>query len=221
MFKHELLDRQELKSVTTDTGRFYTTPTGEKYPSVTTVIGSLSDKTWLYEWHRRVGKETAQKIANKAAARGTAVHKIFEKYLLNDPNYADKIMPFNRYLFEEMRPTVDSRIGVVYGVEHPLYSHRLKTAGRTDVVAQFDGRPSIVDFKTASYPKQAEDIRGYFQQSTCYALMVGERHGVHIPQIVVLVCTQHDGPQVFIQKTSDYVSEVVSMFKRYSISAAA
>jgi len=214
VFKYELLEKQELKSVTTDTGRFYTTPNGKKYPSVTTVIGSYSDKTWLWEWQKRVGKEKAQEITNRAAVRGTAVHKMFEKYLMNDID-VDKIMPFNKMLFNEMKPIVDKRLDVVYGVEHPLYSHRLRTAGRSDVIARFDGIPSIVDFKTASQPKDINNIRGYFQQATCYALMTGELHKINIPQIVVLICTQHDGPQVFVQNTMDYVQEVVFMFKNH------
>jgi genome maintenance exonuclease 1 len=215
MFKHELLEKYELESITTNAGRFYTTPDGKKYPSVTTVIGSYSDKTWLWEWQKRVGKEKAQEITNRAAVRGTAVHKMFEKYLMNDADFAHKVMPFNKILFDEMRSTVDQRLDTVYGVEHPLYSHRLRTAGRTDVVAKFDGIPSIVDFKTASRPKDIDSIRGYFQQATCYALMVGERHTINIPQIVVLICTTDDGPQVFVQNTIDYVQEVVSMFKNH------
>lgn len=220
MFSHQLLEQQQLESVTTDSGRFYTTPDGTKYPSVTTVLGSYADKTWLYEWHRRVGKEKAQEITNRAATRGTRVHSMFEKYLMNEADYLNDAMPSNKSLFLEMKPIVDKHVGVIYGVEHPLYSHRLRTAGRTDVIASFAGIPSIVDFKTASRLKEESDIRGYFQQATCYALMTGELHGLQTPQIVVLICTP-EGPQVFVQKTKDYVSEVVSMFKNYKIPVAA
>lgn len=218
MFKHQLLEQQELESITTDSGRFYTTPDGTKYPSVTTVIGAASDKTWLYEWHRRVGKEKAQEVTNRATTRGTRVHKIFEKYLMNESDYLEGVMPSNVSLFMDMKPIIDNRLGTILGVEHPLYSHRLRTAGRTDLIAEFDGIPSIVDFKTASRLKEESDIRGYFQQSTCYALMTGERHGLHIPQIVILICTV-DGAQVFVQKTKNYVSEVVTMFKNHKISS--
>jgi hypothetical protein len=180
------------------------------------VLGSYADKTWLYEWHRRVGKEKAQEITNRATTRGTRVHGLFEKYLMNEEDYLKKAMPDTKSLFMEMKPIVDKNLGVVYGVEHPLYSHRLRTAGRTDVIASFCGIPSIVDFKTASRLKTESDILSYFQQATCYALMTGERHGMQIPQVVILICTP-EGPQVFIKKTKDYVSEVVRMFKNHKI----
>jgi len=214
VFKHELLEHQELESVTTDSGRFYTTPDGKKYPSVTTVIGAASDKTWLYEWQRRVGKKKAQEITSRAATRGTKIHRMFEKYLMNESDYLANAVPINKSLFLEMKPIVDKRMSKIYGVEHTLYSHRLRTAGKTDVIAEFDGIASIVDFKTSSRLKEESDIRGYFQQATCYALMTGERHGIHIHKIVVLICTP-EGPQVFVQKTKDYVSEVVHMFKNH------
>lgn len=216
MFEHKLLEAQDLESITTEAGRFYTTPDGKKYPSVTTVIGSNSDKTWLFEWQKRVGKEKAQEITNRAATRGTRVHKMFEKYLMNESDYLTGVVSTLKPLFLEMQPIVDKNIDVVYGVEHPLYSHRLRTAGRTDVVANFNGIPSIIDFKTASRLKEASDILGYFLQATCYALMVGERHEFSIPQIVVLICTP-EGPQQFVRKTSDYVVDVVKMFKNHSL----
>lgn len=212
MFKHQLLEQQELPSVTLPHGRFYTTPDGARYPSVTTVIGRQADKTWLWEWQKRVGKEKAQEITNRAATRGTRIHKIFEMYLMNEEGHLNGVMPANVALFKEMQPIVDERIGTIFGVEHSLFSHRLRTAGKTDVIAEFDGIPSIIDFKTASRLKEDEDIRGYFQQATCYALMTGERHTLKIPQLAILICTP-EGPQVFVKKTIDYVPEVVKMFK--------
>ena len=62
MFKHELFERFELPSETINDCRYYTTPTGEKYPSVTTVIGKYSDKRGLYEWRKRVGEAEANRI---------------------------------------------------------------------------------------------------------------------------------------------------------------
>ena len=105
---------------------------------------------------------------------------------------------------------------MLFRSEHPLFSHRLRTAGRTDAVASFGGVLSIVDFKTASRLKDESEIRGYFQQTTCYALMTGERHGLSIPQVVVLICTP-EGPQVFVKKTKEYTEEVVHMFKNHKL----
>lgn len=217
MFKHEFFERFELPSEMVDGHRYYTTPTGTRYPSVTTVLGQYADKTWLYEWRKRVGEEKANEISRRATTRGTRLHAIFEKYLANDPSYLEGVMPTNTVLFKAMKPIVDERVGTIYGIEHPLYSHRLRTAGKTDLIADFDGIRSIIDFKTASRSKEESDINGYFLQSTCYALMTGERTEISIPQIVILICVENDEPQVFVKKTSEFVKPVVNLFKNHHL----
>ena len=73
----------DLKAENTSSGRLYKTPTGKKYPSVTTVLSSYGKKE-LFEWRERVGAEEANKIAGRASRRGTALHTVCEKYLLNE-----------------------------------------------------------------------------------------------------------------------------------------
>ena len=218
MFKHALLERFELPSKTIDNKRYYTTPSGEKYPSVTTVIGHYSDKTWLYEWRKRVGDEKANAISSMAASRGTYVHAIFEKYLMNDETYLNGVMPTHKILFKSMQHILDKNVDEVYGVEHPLYSHRLRTAGKTDLIARYNGIRSIVDFKTSSHPKEEKDIEGYFLQSTCYALMTAEHTGINVPQIVIMIAVENHEPNVFIKNTIDYTSRVVKLFTNHKIS---
>ena len=45
--------------------RHYQTPTGEKYPSVTTVISAMSDKSALIAWRKRVGEEEANRVSGR------------------------------------------------------------------------------------------------------------------------------------------------------------
>jgi hypothetical protein len=218
VFKHEFFERFELPSETINDCRYYTTPTGEKYPSVTTVIGKYSDKSGLYEWRRRVGEAEANRISAQASSRGTRVHNILEKYVLGDPTYLDKVMPTNKVMFDGMRKILDENVDVIYGIEHPLYSHKLRTAGKTDLIARFNGIKSIVDYKTSSREKREEHILGYFLQSTCYAMMASERTGVSIPQIAILIGVDCDYPQLFVKKTMDYIPAVLKMFKNHKIS---
>ena len=218
MFKHDFFERFELPSETINDYRYYTTPTGEKYPSVTTVIGKYSDKRGLHEWRKRVGEAEANRVSTQAASRGTRVHTILEKYVMNDPTYLDGIMPTNKVMFMDMKKILDESVDEVYGVEHPLYSHKLRTAGKTDLVARFNGIKSIVDFKTASREKTEDFITGYFLQSTCYAMMISERTGVHVPQIAILIGVDGYGAQLFVKKTVDYVPAVLKMFKNHTIS---
>ena len=218
MFKHELFERFELPSEIINDKRYYTTPTGEKYPSVTTVIGANTDKSSLLAWRKRVGEEEANKVSALASSRGTRIHNILEKYVLNDETHMEGVMPVNVQMINQMKDILETRVGTIYGIEHPLFSHRLRTAGKTDLIAEFDGVTSIVDYKTAKRFKRESDILNYFLQSTCYALMTGERTGVHVPQIAIIIGVDHEEPQVFIKKTADYVSAVVKMFKNHNIS---
>ena len=83
----------ELKKLTTQTinfKRFYETPDGNLYPSITTVL-STRNKKGLFEWRKKVGDEVANYVARVSANRGTAVHHMCEDYLNNYPiDWPDK-----------------------------------------------------------------------------------------------------------------------------------
>lgn len=213
MFKHNFLPKVELVATSTEEGRVYLTPEGNKYRSVTTIIGEASDKSGLHAWRKRVGEKEASKIAGLAASRGTAVHKICEKYLLNEEDYAKDAMPTTISMFKNIKKILDTCVGDVYGIEFPLYSDTLKTAGRSDFLTSFVGIDSVVDFKTSTRLKKKSFILNYFLQSACYALMTEERTGLKIPQIAIIIaCEENDTPQVFIEKTDTYRDRVIKLF---------
>ena len=126
----------DLEAVTTESGRQYKTPNGISYPSVTTVLSSYNKKA-IYEWRARVGEEEANKVSGKASRRGTALHTVCEKYLLNEMNELrmHTMMPNIKELFLQLRPELDRNIGKIYSLEQALYSDGLKIAGRVDCIA--------------------------------------------------------------------------------------
>ena len=74
----------ELQTIKYNGMRFYETPEGLKYPSITTVIDKQRAKSdSLQKWRERVGEEQARLITRKAAQRGTAFHHICEDYINN------------------------------------------------------------------------------------------------------------------------------------------
>ena len=73
----------ELATETIDRKRYYVTPDGNKYPSITTVL-STRNKKGLFEWRKRVGEDVANHISRTSASRGTKVHQMCEDYLNND-----------------------------------------------------------------------------------------------------------------------------------------
>ena len=205
MFRHIEWELPHLKEEMTDRGRIYITPEGNRYPSVTTVLSAGTDQSWLEKWKERVGPEEVKRVQVKASRRGSAVHELAEHYLKNDPNYKKGHMPVNVDSFYKIKPFLDEHIGLIAGLEIPLYSDTLRTAGRSDCIAKWDGVWSIIDFKTSKKIKNKEDITNYFMQESCYAHMFFERTGKKIPQIVTVMTIDHEDPRVFIEKADDYI----------------
>jgi genome maintenance exonuclease 1 len=207
----------ELKSVTTENGRVYKTPEGNFYPSITTVLSFSSDKSFLEQWRNRIGEAEANRITKKSSDRGTKLHDICEKYLLNELNdfKIRMMMPDIKDFFLQLKPFIDKHVGDVYGLELPLYSDSLKLAGRTDCIAEWDGELSVIDYKNSIKQKNEEWITGYFLQGSAYAVMFEERTGKEIRQIVVAIANEEGKPQIFIKQKDKYLEELQSYLERF------
>jgi genome maintenance exonuclease 1 len=215
MFKHKPVDLgyNDLKTIN-EGGRKYLTPNGN-YPSITTLLSNLS-KEAIQAWRDRVGHEEANKISRQAAGRGTAVHAMCELYVNNDPDYARGVMPNILNDFNRIKNILDTRIGIVYGQELPLYSDHLGVAGRVDCVAEFDGKLSIIDYKTSKKTKKYEWCHSYFMQECFYAIAWEERTGIPITQLVTIISVDDAEPQVFIEHRDDWDKELVKVIEKYS-----
>ena len=214
MFKHESVELTEMKSVTTDSGRKYETPEGVNLPSITTVLSILSRDS-IAKWRKRVGEEEANKISTRASGRGTRVHEIIEKYMNNEEDYRDGYTPDIIQSFLDVRDILDNRIGTVYAMEAPLYSTHLGVAGRVDCIAEFDGKLSVIDFKTSMKPKKLDWIKNYFMQESAYAIMWEERTGQPITQLVTIISVDDHEPQVFIEHRDNWVRPLRDTIKQY------
>jgi CRISPR/Cas system-associated exonuclease Cas4 (RecB family) len=221
-FKHVGCDIDyDLETETINGKRFYKTPEGNLYPSVTTIT-SQHGKDKIIEWRKRVGEEEANRISTKASSRGTRVHKICENYLNNEEDYArtnpahiHKTMPDTIAMFKSLQPLLDEHVNNIHALEIPLYSHHLKVAGRVDCIAEYDGKLSIIDFKTSGKLKEESWIKGYFMQCSAYAVMYEERTGIPVSQIVIMIAVDSEHPQVFIKKRNDYIRDFISYREAY------
>ena len=212
-FEHALLTFESIEQTTDSDGkRVYRLPTGEKYRSVTTVLGEAMDKSGLIEWGKRVGEQEANRISTHAANRGTKVHKIVENYLLNEPRLPKGVTDESIEMFQQLKPILDSNINKILAIEAPLYSRRLKKAGRTDSIVEWNGVPSILDIKTSRNPKKEEWILSYFLQTTCYSLMLEEIKEIKCPQVCIVIATDEGSPQIFIRPRDSYVPQVEQIF---------
>jgi genome maintenance exonuclease 1 len=219
IFNHVKLPQLDfdLKAETTDSGRLYATPTVERYKSITTVLGNYN-KQAIMEWRERVGAEEANKISTKAAGRGTKVHKICEDYINNEISEMKMktLMPDLKELFFKIKPIIDEKLGDVYSQEQALYSHKLKVAGRVDLIGYWNGKLSVIDFKTSTKQKEEDYIQNYFMQCTAYALMFSELTGMWIDDIVVLIATGEGEAQIFERRIDDYVKPLMRYIDKYA-----
>ena len=193
-----------LETKTVDKKRFYVTPEGKEYPSITTVL-SPRNKEGLMKWRKKVGNDVATHIANKAAVRGSKVHKMCEDYLngLDMEKHKKDILPY--CLFNELKNQTFDNINDVIGQELVLYSDKYKIAGRTDLIANYKGELSIVDFKTSTNERKDSYNENYYIQTSAYAEMFEELTGQPINQIVILVVTENGSVQEFIKDKQEYI----------------
>ena len=222
MFKHVPVELPTITATTTGGVRLYETPEGNKYPSITTVL-SVRSKTGLMEWRKRVGNDVANHIAKTAAARGTKVHHMCEDYLNNMRyNFPDKFKEHRKNflpycLFSQLKEKALCNINNIYAQEAGLYSDKYRVAGRVDCIAEYNGVPSIIDFKTSTKERKDEWNESYYIQGSAYAEMFGERTGMEISQVVILVVTEDGTVQEFIKEKYDYLDALVQTVTEWGI----
>ena len=207
----------EMKAEIIDGKRYYLTPSGGQYPSITTVISNNAAKqAGLARWRARVGKEKAQAKSNRAAGRGTRYHKLVEDYINNELDMGKyKDMPLPWTMFHSSREILD-RINRVYLQEAALYSDVLQIAGRVDCIAEYDGELAIIDFKTAAEPKKEQYLYDYFVQECGYACMLQEVYGLSVKKLVTIVACENGDTQVKVMPPKkEYLLSLQAYIKEY------
>lgn len=195
--------------------RFYTLPTGERYPSVTTVLSSKV-KEGIQNWRNMLGPEKADKETKRCADRGSAVHDMVEKFLNNDPEPTKGHTREHCGQFNQIKLRLNQNVNNIRIQEAPLFSHALKLAGRVDCIGEYDGVLSIIDFKTSNNNKKPDMIEDYFLQCTAYAIMYYEMYGVYIEDIVIVMAVEKGMmPMVFKQKIHDHIDPLVKRCKEF------
>lgn len=215
MFTHIPFRLPRLKTRNFRGHRYYQTPDGKLYPSVTTVL-SIIDKEGLDKWKKQVGEGYAEAVSFRATSIGSELHKIIEEYLNNEDPYEEhkKLLP--RAHFENIKEYVD-RIDNIRCQEASLFSHDLQLAGRVDCVADFDNKISVIDFKTSTKQKKEEWIERYFLQETAYSIMWEEMTGKQINQIVTIISGEDGSKDVFVKNRDNYkvrLREVINEWKK-------
>ena len=195
--------------------RHYATPSGELYPSITTVLGELN-KAAISAWRKRVGETEANKISGKASRRGTRLHSVCESYIQNKEEYLNGETPHIVELFKTIEPILE-RVDNIQGVELALYSEHFGIAGRTDCIAEFDGVLSIIDYKTSNKIKKKEWCEKFFAQGAFYGVAYEELTSIPVPQVVIIIAVENEQPQLFVEKRDDWTHLIWEAKKLYEL----
>ena len=215
MFTHlDTITPTELKTIEGPQGRFYITPEGLRYPSITTILGS-GNKAWLNEWRSMLGSEKADKETKRASDRGTAVHLMVERFLNNEENVTRGQKIEHIAEFNTLRLYL-KRVNNIITQESALWSDTLKAAGRVDCIGEYQGKLSIIDFKTSTTNKTDAMIQSYWLQTTAYAIMFQERYGIQIDQAVIIMSVERGAvPLVFKQDIDQYIKPLIECINTY------
>lgn len=198
----------QLQVIETEGKRLYVTPEGNKYPSVTTVTG-WKKREFFAEWRKKNPQESKY-----ALQRGNDFHSLIEKYLNNEQVDRHSDIKTQK-LFDQVKPELHN-INNILCQEVALWSDTLGLAGRVDCIAEYDGKLSIIDFKTSKAMKDEFEIEEYFLQVTCYAIMLEERTGIQISNIIILMSCDDGSTLVFQQKPKKYIKKLMEILQIYT-----
>lgn len=198
--------------------RFYESPEGNFYPSITTVLGLTvpeEKKKSLEAWRTSLGPVKADAKTKAAADNGTAVHLLIERYLKKEDLFqGEKFSSENINYFNALKLKLN-KIDEVWGLEIPLVSNLLEIAGRCDCVGIYKGEPAIIDFKTSTSLKSADKIEDYYLQLCAYSIMHNEIYDTSITRGVILMSSNGGFPQEFNVNLLDYVDLLIQRVDKF------
>lgn len=211
-YTHFSYEFPKLQKVNINGTRFYATPDGKKYPSITSIT-KIHNEASIIEWRKRMGNEKANAVSKYSTSRGNLVHKWVEELLLNNSfGYNPENLSESSFAqdFQNFIPLLND-IDNIMALETPVFSHELEVAGTVDCIAEYKNRMSVIDFKTSTRLKKKEYIMNYFMQLAAYAHCFKERTGKEITRGVLLILVDGGETQVFIEKPQNYIE----MFRHY------
>ena len=179
----------------------------EKLPSVTTILKATEPdekRESLQAWRDRVGEAEATRIVDSAGARGTAMHKILEKYIIEE-GYLDltNVGKEAHNMAMQVIQNGLSNVTEFYGSECTLYYPGLY-AGQTDLIATHKGDMAVIDFKQTNKPKKREWIEDYCLQLAAYGMAHDFVYKTAKTKAVIMMCSKDNFYQEFVIAGEEY-----------------
>ena len=214
LYNHIPINFKQAELIERDNAHFYQTPTGEIYPSITTILHETmtnEKKESLQNWKNK--EIAADYITQEAATIGTETHKLIENHI-NEVRQTDEVRLLSVAHFNNLIPFLQ-KINDVHGTELRLYSNTMKLAGTSDCIAKYDGELSIIDYKTKRSNQKEEWMTDHFIQSTAYSQMFKELTGIEVKQVVILVSSEKNLRMEFVKNTEDYKDALIQRLNQY------
>lgn len=208
---------QELKTETHLGMRFYRMPSDILVPSVTSILGD-EFKPGLEQWKQRLGPEKAEQEKQRCADRGDQLHDMCELFINNhDPKtFEQHYEPDNIKLFNQIKLLLQSNVDNIRLVERCLYSENLGTVGRSDLIADYNGVPSIIDYKSSTHDKKQKYVYDYYLQGTSYATMYNEMFNENINQIIIFVASEKGfAGKTFKANVDEYIKPLKQRINKF------
>ena len=193
--------------------RFYEVD-GKAFPSVTSVLG-FRPKPGLEQWRKNVGEEAAKWEMGRAARRGKATHTLIEEYMKGETPSTRDVLPLG--LFTILKPYL-AQVDNIHCLETIMVSKQLTLAGQVDCIAEYNGKLSVIDFKTANKERNDAWNENYYIQTTAYSLMYEELFGTPIEQIVILMASEDGAARAFVKDRKEFepkLEEAIKYFYKY------
>ena len=217
---------KDLTTVTLNGKRHYVVKSGSKVhflPSVTTILGEMTDHSGIDEWKERVGEVEANKISKFSTSRGTCMHVFCEIYLDEKIKDIKTILKksYDRCIEEGFNEDhINNGRKLFYNFYHAKSFDRIKKvliqeaslwtlreggyAGRTDNIYESVLNLNIVsDFKTSKKPKKADWIKNYFMQLGAYHIAYFDMFKKEL-----------DGSEIWISNEQDVVPQIFEISKQ-------
>ncbi len=213
-FNHIPVNFTQSELIEKDEAHYYQTPSGLIYPSITTLLQQTQSKEKqqsLQKWREQ--EIASEYITQQAAIIGSETHKLIEKYL-NGEDLLESSLLLSKAHFSNLLPFIN-KINDIRGIELRLYSNKMKLAGTSDCIANYDGKLSIIDYKTKRSNQKEEWLTDHFIQATSYGVMFKELTGINVEQLVILVSSEKNTRMEFIKNPDEYVDLLEQRLVQY------
>jgi hypothetical protein len=178
----------------------------KKFIGVTSILDILDDPIFIKVWKTKTTQEEIDKVLTLARNRGNYVHLQAEHYWNNNILLSTELLAqiskdlnvevpiidskIETYLqgFNTFIATYDSMIKPIK-VENRLYDYENLITGKPDLVCEWDGILTLVDYKSSSKAKLDKDtlLRSWLQTSA-YVSMWNYKYPLKQIKQIKLVC---------------------------------